>query len=279
MKKKSGKILIGAIAAMTMALIFSITGFAMSVANNFDTDPTVTVSNSSSNSLKFSFNRENADLFDNFKGVMPGDVIDQTISIKSTVSGLSGGSDVNVYLYARNISTGVIGNEEKQAPDDLMEKIKINVKKGNQVLNLVNAGEGTTGVHLGKFSTNDKVDLTVTMEVPAELTNEYQNCMGNIEWYFYAQQVESGGTTDTTNPGTAGTTSTSTNSSTVLDNIDDEAVPLSPPAFETIEDDPVPLAKLPVTGIQSNVIIFGIMILMSAMTIIVLNFVRRKKTN
>ena len=282
MKKKSGKIFFGSIIAMLMVLVFSITGFAMSVANNFDINPTVTVSNSSSNSFEFSFNRKNADLFDNFKGVMPGDVIDQTISVKSAVSGLSGGSDVNIYLYARNISTSVIGDNEKQAPSDLMDRIKITVKKGNQVLDLVNAGEGTSGVHLGKFSTNEKLDLTVTMEVPVDLTNEYQNCMGNIEWYFYAQQVTDGGSSTTTTPketDTTPSTTTPAHETTSVEDIDDDEVPLSPPEFETIEDDPVPLVNLPVTGVQSNTMFYGIMIIISLVTIIVLNKLKNKRNN
>ena len=127
---------------------------------------------------------EYPNLFTELAELMPGDSRDQDIRVQ--VKNLSDGT---VYMYLRTEDMWADNPEEiTQAEADayaaLMEQITLTVKQGEKTLA---EGDLSKGVLLGKMRSNDTVDLSVTVEVPIEMGNEFQNFHGEIGWVFTAE--------------------------------------------------------------------------------------------
>lgn len=250
MKRKAYKIIISSMFVTGILFATSIAGFALTATKQVTEGPAVTLANKTSGGVEFTFNRPDTDLFDNFKGVVPGDVLTQEITVKDNTKNISGGSAFNIYLYAENCEKERIGGGDP-VPEDLFEKLKFTVTKDGTQLDLKKTGADSKGVNLGKFSYGDAKKLTVTLNVPIELGNEYQNCKGKINWYFYAEQVAD-------------------------EVIVDPNLPINPPPFENIDDNKVPLNSLPKTGDDSNIFVLAIVAGCCVVAIAALNVVRIK---
>jgi len=119
-----------------------------------------------------------SDLFENFKGVMPGDVIIQRITVKNT-------SDKQVRIYMR---ADLI--EEKHR--DFLDKLNLQVAcKSEYIFDAApsQTGQLTQNTLLGTFKTAGSVELVVTLTVPLDLGNEYMNTMGIVPWTFLIEEV------------------------------------------------------------------------------------------
>ena len=120
------------------------------------------------------------DLFTDLKGMMPGESITQKISVKNDVS-----NDVKIKLYLR--SSGA-----SEGSEDLLSKLKLRVSQDGGS-NLFDAPASETAqltdwVCLGTFYSGAEISLNVTVDVPADLGNEYQNAVGHLEWHFKAEE-------------------------------------------------------------------------------------------
>ena len=127
---------------------------------------------------------EYPNLFTELAELMPGDSRDQDIRVQ--VKNLTSGT---AYMYLRTEDMWAdkpqeITQTEADAYAALMEQITLTVKQGDKVLA---EGDLSKGVLLGKLRSNDKVDLNVTVEVPLEMGNEFQNFHGEIGWVFTAE--------------------------------------------------------------------------------------------
>ncbi len=119
-----------------------------------------------------------SDLFENFKGVMPGDVIIQRITVKNT-------SDKQVRIYMRADPI-----EEKHR--DFLDKLNLQVAcKSEYIFDAApsQTGQLTENTLLGTFKTAGSVELVVTLTVPLDLGNEYMNTMGIVPWTFLIEEV------------------------------------------------------------------------------------------
>lgn len=120
------------------------------------------------------------DLFENFKSVMPGDTLTQEIVVKNNAS-----NDINVKLYMRSLG----GHE---ASVDFLKQLKLTVKQdGESVLFDAPADQKATledWVCLGTFYSGAEVKLTVTLTVPPEMGNEFQDVVGYLDWQFKAEE-------------------------------------------------------------------------------------------
>lgn len=128
----------------------------------------------------FIFVPENADLFQSFKGVMPGDELVEQITVKNDASKEV---KVNLYLSARAV-------DEKYR--DFLNQFTLTVKQGDRTLFLAPAGEQeglSQSVLLGTFYSGAQTQLEVTLHAPVTMENEYQNSLGVIEWVFTAEEM------------------------------------------------------------------------------------------
>ena len=130
------------------------------------------------------------DLFRNFKGVMPGDTLEQSITFtnKSTDSNY-------VKLYVRAVAHDtsnpltkpVKDNETIPSMEDFLSQLEMEVYCGKKQIFKASPDElggMKNKVLLGTFKKNASATLTVKLNVPIELGNEYANRMGEVDWIF-----------------------------------------------------------------------------------------------
>lgn len=137
------------------------------------------------------------DLFDGFKGVMPGDVRTETIIIQNKNSD----SDyVRIYMRAMPHDQAVNPMSDKVAAEEpylgdmlnFLSQLSMTVKQGENIL--YNASPNDLdglrqNVLLGEFDPNEKTELTVELRIPIELDNEYANRVGEVDWVFVAEEL------------------------------------------------------------------------------------------
>lgn len=144
-------------------------------------------------------NMTSTDLFGNFKGVMPGDTLTQEIEIRNLAVNFD---YVKVYMQAIPHSDDPAKKNEPEigiSVDenfDFLSKLTLTVKKGDEVIysaspegeyQLDEAGDLEKSVYLGKITRKNAVKpmvLTVELNVPIELDNEYAARMGEVDWLF-----------------------------------------------------------------------------------------------
>lgn len=124
------------------------------------------------------------DLFDNFKSVMPGDSLTQKITVKNDAS-----KEVKVNIYMRSL-----GAHEDSV--EFLSKLHMTVSKSsdNTMAYMFDAAADQTAgltewVLLGTLYSGGEVNLDVTLDVPIELGNEYQNAVGYIDWQFKVEEM------------------------------------------------------------------------------------------
>ena len=136
------------------------------------------------------------DLFENFKGVMPGDVITQEITVQNNYTKAE---KVKIYLRAvvhdeqgNPLSEEVARTEDLVSMQDFLSQLSMTVKQGDKVLFSASPDELDglkENVLLGTFPGRSKTILTVELSVPFELGNEYANRVGEVDWVFTAEEV------------------------------------------------------------------------------------------
>jgi len=141
-------------------------------------EPTVTYSGNSGN---FVFAPE--DLFADFKGVMPGDTLTEQITVKNKAN-----NKVDVKIYMRAL--GATGGTENY--EEFLNQMKLTVTQtGGNTLFEAQADETaqlTNWKPLGTFKSGAKVTLDVTLEVPIEMGNDFQEAIGELQWEFYVEE-------------------------------------------------------------------------------------------
>lgn len=123
------------------------------------------------------------DLFPDFKDVMPGDTVTQKISVKNAAS-----NEVKVKIFLRSL-----GAQEDSA--DFLSQLGLTVQKSedNNMAYMFDAtadktAQLTNWVCLGTLYSGGEVNLDVTLNVPVELSNEFQNQVGFLDWEFKVEE-------------------------------------------------------------------------------------------
>jgi len=166
------------IAAVALAVAcLTVTTFASAVIFDVKNDKFVVETTSKASTV---------DLFENFKGVMPGDKLEQYVYVKSIPS-----NDVEIQLFLRSLGS----TEEK----DLLSQCTLTVEQVGGALKTETKADVAGDVlkdwqELGKLkaSANEPIVLKVTLDVPATLGNEYQDVDGelhHITWEFKTVDV------------------------------------------------------------------------------------------
>lgn len=119
------------------------------------------------------------DLFPDFKNVMPGDTLTQKLTVKNDAS-----DEVKVKIYIRSLGA-VEGSEEFLSQLGL----RVAVSQDNVMGYMFDAAASETAqlgdwVLLGTLYSGGEVNLDVTLEVPIELGNEFQDAIGYLQWEF-----------------------------------------------------------------------------------------------
>lgn len=124
-----------------------------------------------------------SDLFDSLKEVLPGDSLTQQITVKNDSS-----NEVKVKIYMRSL-----GANEDSA--DFLSRLHMTVAKSsdNDMAYMFDAASNQTDgladwVLLGTLYSGGEVNLDITLDVPLELGNEYQNAVGYLDWQFKVEE-------------------------------------------------------------------------------------------
>ncbi len=123
------------------------------------------------------------DLFPNFKGVMPGDTLTQKITVKNDAD-----NKVKVKIYMRSLGAHADSVE-------FLSQLGLKVAKSedNKMAYMFDAAANETAqltdwVCLGTLYSGGTVNLDVTLNVPVELPNEFQNKIGYLDWEFMIEE-------------------------------------------------------------------------------------------
>jgi len=123
------------------------------------------------------------DLFPNFKGVMPGDALTQKITVKNDAD-----NKVKVKIYMRSL-----GAHEDSVEFLSQLGLKVAKSEENEMAYMFDAAANETAqltdwVCLGTLYSGGEVNLDVTLNVPVELPNEFQNQIGYLDWEFMIEE-------------------------------------------------------------------------------------------
>lgn len=120
-------------------------------------------------------------LFKNFKDVVPGDSLTDTVDVENN-------SDNKIKVYIKAVGTG--------GAVDFLKQVKLTVSQsgGKKVFDAAASEKAglTDWVLLGTLNPGSSTALNLTLNAPIEMGNEYQDKEGTVEWQFKAEEFESG---------------------------------------------------------------------------------------
>ena len=188
MMKKFIRLMSFLLAAVILAVGFTV--------NSFAADSNVIFENKAE---KFIFlpgsEYTDTDLFPNFKNMMPGDTLRQTVVVSNNFKGFE---KVKIFLRAlphglsNLLSLSVSERETFDTMNDFLSQLTMTIRKGTEVIfhgSPNETGALTYNVELGTIAYGDMFKLDVELEMPIELGNEYANRIGEVDWVFTVQQV------------------------------------------------------------------------------------------
>jgi LPXTG-motif cell wall-anchored protein len=134
------------------------------------------------------------DLFGNFKGVMPGDTVTETITFTNSATDCD---FVNLYMRAEAhdetdnpLSPKVAEKESVATMTEFLSKLSMKVWNGTELIYEASPDklDGLkTDRLLGTFRTGETATLKVELTVPIDLGNEYANRVGEVDWIFHVE--------------------------------------------------------------------------------------------
>ena len=124
------------------------------------------------------------DLFPEFKEVMPGDTITQQITVRNDAD-----DQVKVKIYLR-----ALGAHEGSEAFLSQLRLKAATSQENEMAYMFDAAaDETAGLTdwfcLGTLYSGGEVNLDVTLSVPVDLGNEFQDSVGFLDWEFMIEEL------------------------------------------------------------------------------------------
>jgi len=124
------------------------------------------------------------DLFPNFKDVMPGDTLTQRITVKNDAD-----KNVKVKIYIRSLGADEASREFLSQLGLMVQNSKENEMGYMFAAAASETAQLTDWVCLGTLYSGGEVNLDVTLAVPVELGNEFQNKVGILTWEFKVEEL------------------------------------------------------------------------------------------
>ena len=134
------------------------------------------------------------DLFGNFKNVMPGDTVTETITFTNSATDCD---FVNLYMRAEAhdetanpLSSKVAEKETVATMTDFLSGLSMKVWNGTELIYDSSPDEPDglkSNQFLGTFRTGETATLKVELTVPIDLDNEYANRLGEVDWIFHVE--------------------------------------------------------------------------------------------
>ena len=134
------------------------------------------------------------DLFDNFKNVMPGDTVTETITFTNSATDCD---FVNLYMRAEAhdetdnpLSPKVAEKETVATMTEFLSKLSMKVWNGTELIYDASPDQLDgleSNKFLGTFRTGETATLKVELSVPIELDNKYANRVGEVDWIFHVE--------------------------------------------------------------------------------------------
>lgn len=134
------------------------------------------------------------DLFNNFKGVMPGDVLTEEITFTNAATDCD---FAQLYLRAEAhdetgnpLSDKVAAEETVASMTEFLAQLSMKVWNGSELLYEASPDQ-LDGLKenklLGTFRTGETATLKVELTVPLTLGNEFANRVGEVDWVFHVE--------------------------------------------------------------------------------------------
>lgn len=128
------------------------------------------------------------DMFDNFKGVMPGDVLREEVKITN----LAVDCDY-VKVYVQAIPHGVTNQPGKKVLEagettasmkDFLNQLTLKVTCGDDKIFEGSPANGSDKIYLGSLRRYKALTLDAELTVPVTMGNEFANREGEVDWEF-----------------------------------------------------------------------------------------------
>lgn len=120
-------------------------------------------------------------LFADLQDVMPGDVCTDQITIKNSSKKL-----VKVKVYLRSLGA-------QEETEDFLSQLNLTVQKNKKTVLFEAPADQTAQLtewtYLGTLYPRGKATLDLTLEVPIDLGNDFQNMAGYIDWEFKVVEI------------------------------------------------------------------------------------------
>ncbi len=137
------------------------------------------------------------DLFYNFKNLLPGETMSQTITVTNSYN-----QETEIFLRAEDIEQS-LSPEQAELVDRLLREYATIVvtDDGGRVIyngpiwgNLTGTGSNPdtmkNDISLGTFAAGETKNLNVQLQIDPEIGNEYQGLLGLVRWVWSAQGNE-----------------------------------------------------------------------------------------
>lgn len=151
------------------------------------------------------------DLFENYKNIMPGDTLSETVVVKNDYKGCD---YIKVWMggllhdqTGNTISPNVLKElqrddrkgtlSEVKYMNDFLNQLTLTIWKGDKKdTNVIYKGSPDSlekgfkegNVYLGEFEYNESTKLNVELAVDIEMGNEYADRIGEVDWIFVIEE-------------------------------------------------------------------------------------------